>query len=276
VLVTSNECSFLAGFPFAPKRFDADPHGLAFTTAATYAAVPEWGGVSVSCWSGGDQNARRNFGKIVDAEIDRLKAPLHGRVKNRRVVRLGKVVAKEVVIVFGSEPGGIRLRSADLDGTLYVWSVLASGDALLDSFGGVLDVVAFGPAYDRADVERKFSKLRDATIGWTPAFTSADPPGTHATGVAWRDPGVVPKTEPVTTSPRRLESSDSRSSNNVDVRPSPAAVDVPSVPESNGSCAENGSCYGDPSALTGAPKTVPVRGYYRKDGTYVRGHYRSR
>ena len=23
------------------------------------------------------------------------------------------------------------------------------------------------------------------------------------------------------------------------------------------------------------PKTVPVRGYYRKDGTYVRGHYRS-
>jgi hypothetical protein len=41
-------------------------------------------------------------------------------------------------------------------------------------------------------------------------------------------------------------------------------------------CAENGSCYGDLSALTGRPKTVHVRGYYRKDGTYVRGHYRSR
>jgi hypothetical protein len=40
-------------------------------------------------------------------------------------------------------------------------------------------------------------------------------------------------------------------------------------------CAENGSCYGDPSALTGRPKTVEVQGYYRKDGTYVRGHYRS-
>src|SRR6185437_4479520 len=37
-------------------------------------------------------------------------------------------------------------------------------------------------------------------------------------------------------------------------------------------CAENGSCYGDPNA-NGVPKTVHVDGYYRKDGTYVRGHY---
>lgn len=41
-------------------------------------------------------------------------------------------------------------------------------------------------------------------------------------------------------------------------------------------CAENGSCYGDISVATGRPKTVHVGGYYRKDGTYVRGHYRSR
>ena len=40
-------------------------------------------------------------------------------------------------------------------------------------------------------------------------------------------------------------------------------------------CAENGTCYGDISALTGRPKTVHVEGYYRRDGTYVRGHYRS-
>ena len=40
--------------------------------------------------------------------------------------------------------------------------------------------------------------------------------------------------------------------------------------------AENGSYYGETSTLTGRPKTVHVRGYYRKDGTYVRGHYRSR
>jgi len=40
-------------------------------------------------------------------------------------------------------------------------------------------------------------------------------------------------------------------------------------------CAENGSCYGDTSGYTGAAKTVQVQGYYRADGTYVRGHYRS-
>jgi hypothetical protein len=40
-------------------------------------------------------------------------------------------------------------------------------------------------------------------------------------------------------------------------------------------CAENGSCYGDISDATGRPKTVHVDGYYRRDGTYVRGHYRS-
>lgn len=40
-------------------------------------------------------------------------------------------------------------------------------------------------------------------------------------------------------------------------------------------CAENGSCYGDLSTYNGLPKTVHVEGYYRSDGTYVRGHYRS-
>ncbi len=50
----------------------------------------------------------------------------------------------------------------------------------------------------------------------------------------------------------------------------------PALAPTNPHCAENGSCYGDISALTGRPKTVPVEGYYRKDGTYVRGHYRSK
>ena len=58
--------------------------------------------------------------------------------------------------------------------------------------------------------------------------------------------------------------------NSVDAKP------TPSVPTTSGTglCAENGSCYGDPNA-NGVPKTVHVNGYYRKDGTYVRGHYRS-
>jgi len=40
--------------------------------------------------------------------------------------------------------------------------------------------------------------------------------------------------------------------------------------------AENGSYYGQISDATGKPKTTHVNGYYRKDGTYVRGHYRSK
>ena len=55
-------------------------------------------------------------------------------------------------------------------------------------------------------------------------------------------------------------------------------ISLPSISSQNsyGRCAENGSCYGDISSHTGRPKTVAVKGYYRKDGTYVRGHYRSK
>ena len=42
------------------------------------------------------------------------------------------------------------------------------------------------------------------------------------------------------------------------------------------SAAENGSYYGEISNETGRPKTVYVNGYFRKDGTYVRSHYRSK
>ena len=48
------------------------------------------------------------------------------------------------------------------------------------------------------------------------------------------------------------------------------------TPSTGPLCAENGSCYGDISDLTGRPKVIHVGGYFRKDGTYVRGHYRSR
>lgn len=50
----------------------------------------------------------------------------------------------------------------------------------------------------------------------------------------------------------------------------PKAVTTPVY----GRVAENGSYYGQPN-VNGVPKTVAVGGYYRKDGTYVRGHYRS-
>jgi hypothetical protein len=50
---------------------------------------------------------------------------------------------------------------------------------------------------------------------------------------------------------------------------------VPSTPPSGPGCAENGSCFGDTSNINGMPKTNHINGYFRKDGTYVRGHYRS-
>jgi hypothetical protein len=61
----------------------------------------------------------------------------------------------------------------------------------------------------------------------------------------------------------------------------PPAVTAPPTTSSNppgygAPCAENGSCYGDISTVNGTPKTIHVDGYYRKDGTYVRGHYRSK
>ena len=56
----------------------------------------------------------------------------------------------------------------------------------------------------------------------------------------------------------------------------PPTYNPPQTPPTyNAPCAENGSCYGDLSSITGLPKTVSVHGYYRRDGTYVRGHYRS-
>ncbi len=48
------------------------------------------------------------------------------------------------------------------------------------------------------------------------------------------------------------------------------------APSSTSPVAENSSYFGQTSQNTGRPKTVRVQGYYRKDGTYVRGHYRSR
>lgn len=38
----------------------------------------------------------------------------------------------------------------------------------------------------------------------------------------------------------------------------------------------NDSYYGEISERTHRPKTENIDGYYRQDGSYVKGHYRSR
>ena len=55
-----------------------------------------------------------------------------------------------------------------------------------------------------------------------------------------------------------------------------APTPQPSQAMAGPECEENGTCYGDISAATGRPKTVEVHGYYRSNGTYVRGHFRSK
>jgi hypothetical protein len=55
---------------------------------------------------------------------------------------------------------------------------------------------------------------------------------------------------------------------------SPASAEKVRFFSSSPFVAENGSFYGEPNKF-GIPKTVHVNGYFRGDGTYVRGHFRS-
>jgi hypothetical protein len=57
----------------------------------------------------------------------------------------------------------------------------------------------------------------------------------------------------------------------------PSEKDVPQTTtyDATHPVAENGAYYGEISNTTGLPRTIPVHGYYRRDGTYVRGYYRS-
>lgn len=64
-------------------------------------------------------------------------------------------------------------------------------------------------------------------------------------------------------------------SSTLDKTPSRTVFPRPLPPPRLTPVEENGSYYGQLNEH-GRPKTMRVRGYYRKDGTYVRGHYRSR
>lgn len=57
----------------------------------------------------------------------------------------------------------------------------------------------------------------------------------------------------------------------------PAYLSIPPAPVAppRYGCSEAGSCYGDISPATGRPKTVYVPGYFKSNGKYVRGYYRS-
>jgi hypothetical protein len=95
-------------------------------------------------------------------------------------------------------------------------------------------------------------------------------PSTATAGVVITSPAVTSPIGVVAATNSPATSFVFRSS---DVSKSPE--NLPSAPISGVGCAENGSCYGEISNINGTPKTTHVNGYFRSDGTYVRGHYRS-
>jgi hypothetical protein len=107
----------------------------------------------------------------------------------------------------------------------------------------------------------------DAAL-WTPPRTEPTAPAIHPTAKAPTAPSTwraAPRVDP--SAPATIARS---------VPKSPTVAKPGQSTRGSPLCAENGSCYGDISSKTGRLKTVYVGGYYRKDGTYVRGHYRSR
>lgn len=122
------------------------------------------------------------------------------------------------------------------------------------------------PNWTTAELRELFGAIREAQASQstTPSGTAASAATELATlGAASAAIATIP--DPPAPSSLAFRGSSAPSA-------APAPAPSPVLP----TCAENGSCYGDLSTVTGRPKTVPVQGYYRKDGTYVRGHYRSR
>ena len=88
---------------------------------------------------------------------------------------------------------------------------------------------------------------------------------------------IVPATpEAVASETFAVESANPSTAVASATRPTAARPSQPPAATPKPACSESGSCYGDTSEATGKPKTVYVPGYYRKDGTYVRGYYRSK
>jgi len=132
-------------------------------------------------------------------------------------------------------------------------------------------------AFARAEPDRYAECITSARRGADPAALARYGPSAPSTGHAVA-PTAARETRFLVPVPVRPEP--------VLVRSAPRVVrdleeaKAPAVPVHEPSvdpwCGENGSCYGDISSYTGRPRTVHVSGYYRKDGTYVRSHYRSR
>ena len=139
--------------------------------------------------------------------------------------------------------------------------------------GGPVGVERIGPDVAADDFEQFLREIE--TLGAAPSTRTVPPTDQTApadTNVARTipEPPAAPSTW---TAPRQKPTIPATVARTI---PKAPAVAVPERATRVPLCAGNGSCYGDISSYTGRPKKVHVSGYYRKDGTYVRGHYRSR
>ena len=201
-------------------------------------------------------------------------------------------VALETIRVVGTEGQGLRLRGEA--------SFLGSSVRTLPE-GASLEVV--GP--DRQAEGRSWRQVRDPSdgaLGWVaaeytgaragsaagsasapPALAAAPPsaaaPRPPSTAVPLPSPTSTPTNSGAVTrvAPTATPSGPPRVAQPIPTPPpTRGAASTPTVPAPIPGCSPPGLGCGEISAATGRVRDVYVGGYTRRDGTYVRPHYRSR
>ena len=125
-------------------------------------------------------------------------------------------------------------------------------------------------AYDDGVIKLKFQKLPPEIgkkYGYDPAKATEFQKSQQALELATYQATIKAKEPPVTTSAPQAVAMPA----SVVITKEPAPIVA--VPAQNG-VAENGSYYGELNS-NGIPRTELIHGYYKKNGTYVRGYYRS-
>lgn len=181
--------------------------------------------------------------------------------------------AREDLAVLGSSirdicettPSVHALRNAD---TSYMRASRRSVQLLL----GLLVILAYQAVSLRNSAEPTPTPTRSTQTTSAVAAKRVSPQPTArppAPPAAVKTPTTIAATASQTQPrpPATIQPASSESHSRPATRTGTPSLPVPQV-------AENGSYYGELNG-SGRPKTVHVRGYYRKDGSYVRGHYRS-
>lgn len=166
--------------------------------------------------------------------------------------------------------GTLRERTVNIAGVMLLVTLLAAFAGFLYAFAnpGPCASAAFSSPARNVAVPRP---------SWTPA--SGPPVHLRPRGLAAVDRAVAPSLQPninpgniglLYRSNGTFAGWVGRTGSqppNIRIQPAPAAY-APVI-------AENGTRYGEYSSITGRAKTVYVNGYHRRDGTYVRSHWRS-